>query len=123
MLRSMPSSTVAIGDLVARPAARARFHGLSRLTAPTHSPWFWLVLWVSAAAAGFGALIPALSGGGPPLPAHEVLHDLSGVSFAACGLVAWRRRPDSAVGLMLTITGFGVLVSGILDQLDSSLAF
>src|SRR5215217_4247507 len=122
MLRSIPSA-VALGELVARPAARARHHGLGRLTAPTHSPWFWLALWVSAAAAGFVALIPAVSGGGPPLPAHDVLHDLSGVSFAACGLVAWRRRPDSAVGPMLTIAGFGVLLSGVLDQVHSPLAF
>jgi signal transduction histidine kinase len=122
MLRSIPSA-VALGELVARPAARARHHGLGRLAAPTRSPWLWLALWVSAAAAGFVALIPALSGGGPPLPAHDVLHDLSGVSFAACGLVAWRRRPDSPVGPMLTIAGFGVLLSGVLDQVHSPLAF
>ena len=52
--------------------ARARVHGLGRLTAPTHSPWFWLALWISAAAAGFVAQIPALFGRGPPVPANEV---------------------------------------------------
>jgi len=122
MLRLMPS-TVAAGELLARPTARARVNGLGRLTAPTHSPWFWLVLWISVAAAGFVAQIPALFDRGPPVPANEVLHDLSGVSFAACGLVAWRRRPDSAVGPMLTVAGFGVLLSAIVGQVDSPLAF
>ena len=122
MLRLMPSA-VAAGELLARPAARARVHGLGRLTAPTHSPWFWLALWISAAAAGFVAQIPALFDRGPPVPANEVFHNLSGVSFAACGLVAWRRRPDSAVGPMLTVAGFGVLLSAILGQVDSPLAF
>src|SRR5215210_7590092 len=122
MLRLMPSA-VAAGELLARPTARARVNGLGRLTAPTHSPWFWLVLWISVAAAGFVAQIPALFDRGPPVPANEVLHNLSGVSFAACGLVAWRRRPDSAVGPMLTVAGFGVLLSAILGQVDSPLAF
>jgi signal transduction histidine kinase len=117
------SSAVAPGELLARPAARARVHGLGRLTAPTRSPWFWLALWISAAAAGFVAQIPVLFGRGPPVPANEVFHNLSGVSFAACGLVAWRRRPDSAVGPMLTVAGFGVLLSAILGQVDSPLAF
>src|SRR3954464_7544118 len=120
MLRLMPSA-VATGELLARPATGV--DGLGRLTAPTHSPWFWRALWVAAAAAGFVAQVPALFGRGPPVPANEVFHNLSGVSFAACGLIAWRRRPDSAVGPMLTATGFGVLLSAILDQVDSPLAF
>src|SRR5215213_6676580 len=122
MLRLMPSA-VATGALLARPVARARVHGLGRLTAPTRSPWFWLALWISAATAGLVAQIPVLFDRGPPVPANEVFHNLSGVSFAACGLVAWRRRPDSAVGPMLTVAGFGVLLSGILDQVDSPVAF
>src|SRR4051812_22602187 len=120
MLRLMPSA-VATGELLARPATGV--DGLGRLTAPTRSPWFWLALWVSAAAAGFVAQIPALFDRGPPVAANDVFHNLSGVSFAACGLVAWRRRPDSAVGPMLTATGFGVLLSAILGHVDSSLAF
>src|SRR4051812_44681073 len=122
MMRLIPS-TVATGELLARPRTGARVAGLSRLTAPTRSASFWLALWLAAAAAGFVALIPALFDRGPPVPASELFHDLSGVSFAACGLVAWRRRPDSTVGPMLTIAGFGVLLSGILDQIDSPVAF
>src|SRR4051794_34326554 len=120
-----PLTTWAVGasELMARPPARARVHGLRRLTAPTRSPWFWLALWTGTAPARFVAQIPAPTARGPPVPLEEVLHNLSGVSFAACGLVAWRRRPDSAIGLMLTVAGFGVLVSAILGQVHSSLAF
>ena len=110
MIRLM-SWAVGASELVARPVARGRVQGLGRLTAPTHGPWFWLALWVAAAAAGFAALIPVLFDRGPPVPGYEVIHTLSGVSFAACGLIAWRRRPDSAVGRMLTVAGFGVLLS------------
>ena len=114
---------VGASALAARPPARASTHGLGRLTAPARSPWFWVTLWIATAAAGLVAQIPALTDGGPPVPVGDVLHNLSGVSFAACGLIAWRRRPDSAVGPMLTVTGFGVLLASILGQVDSSLAF
>src|SRR5436190_4782748 len=122
MIRLMPWA-VGARELAASEPARARVHGLGRLTAPTRSPWFWLTLWVATAAAGVVAQIPALTQRGPPVALSEVLHNLSGVSFAACGLIAWRRRPDSAVGPMLTVTGLGVLLSAILDQIDSPLVF
>src|SRR3954452_25461132 len=122
MMRLLPWA-VGASELVAIPPARARVHGLGRMTAPTHSPWFWLVLWISTAAAGFVAQIPVIMDRGPPVPVNEVLHNLSGVSFAACGLIAWRRRHDSAVARLLTVTVFGVLLSAILGQVVSSLAF
>jgi signal transduction histidine kinase len=109
--------------LVARPVARGRVEGLHRFTAPTRSRWFWVALWTAAAAASFAALIPVLLDRGPPMQTNDVIHSLSGISFAACGLVAWRRRRDSAVGPWLTIAGFGVLVPEVLAQLDWSLAF
>src|SRR3954462_14196915 len=99
MIRLMPWG-VGASELVAFPPPRARVHGLGRLTAPTHSPWFWLVLWISTAAAGLVAQPPVPRAGAPPVPLDEVFHNISGVSFAACGLIAWRRRPDSAVGPM-----------------------
>ena len=52
-----------------------------------------------------------------------MINRLAGISFMACGLLAWRQRPDSAVGRLLTFTGFGVLLSPVLAQLDSPLAF
>src|SRR5215213_6567350 len=122
MIRLMPWA-VGAGELVARPVAHSRLHGLRRLTAPTHSTGFWLALWVAAAAAGFGALAPALFGHGPPVPGEEVIHDLSGVSFAACGLIAWRRRPDSSVGRLLALAGFGILVPPVVGQVDTPLPF
>src|SRR3954467_15747924 len=121
----IPLMTWAVGasELMARPPARARAHRLGRLTAVTRSRWLWPALWVATAAAGLLAQIPALTDRGPPVPLEEVLHNLSGVSFAACGLIAWRRRPDSAVGPMLTVAGLGVLLSAILGQVDSPVAF
>src|SRR3954451_5876110 len=110
------------GELVARPVVHGRTRGLSRLTAPTHSPWFWLALWTAAAATGFVALIPVLFDGGP-VPGYDVINRLAGISFVAWGLVAWRRRPDSAVGRLLTLAGFGVLLSPVLDQVHSPVAF
>jgi signal transduction histidine kinase len=95
---------------------------LSRLTTPTHSRWFWLAMWLLTAAASFVALIPAIFDRGPPVAGYDVIHTVSGVSFAACGLVTWRRRPDSAVGALLTATGFAVLVGPILEQIDASVA-
>jgi signal transduction histidine kinase len=109
--------------LVARPVARRRVEGLHRFTAPTRGPWFWLALWLAVAAVSVGAFVPALFDRGPPMQTNDVLHALSGTSFAACGLIAWRRRRDSAVGPLLTLAGFGVLVPEVLAQLNSPLAF
>ena len=101
----------------ARPRAR-----LGHLTARTHGPAFWLELWAAVAAAAVIALFPVLFGD-EPVPGFSVIHRLSGLSFAACGLIAWRRRPDSAVGPMLTLAGFGVVLSEILDQVESPVTF
>src|SRR5215216_2179013 len=120
---SLTPSAIGVRGLVARPVARGRIHGLSRLTAPTHSAWFWIALWIATAGATFAAFIPVPFDDSAPVPLDEVLHNLGGVSFAACGLVAWRRRPDSAVGRLLTVAGFGVLLSAILGQIHSPLAF
>src|SRR3954467_7780556 len=118
MIRSMPWD-VGLRALMPRPVPRDRVHPLSRLTGPTHGRGFWLVLSVAVAAAGLAALIPVLVTGDPPLPGYAVINRLAGVSFMACGLLAWRQRPDSAVGRLLTVTGFGVLLSPVLEQLDS----
>jgi hypothetical protein len=58
-----------------------------------------------------------------PIVGLDVVFTLIGGSFAACGLIAWRRRPDSAIGPMLTVAGFGVLLAAIFGQVDSPLAF
>jgi signal transduction histidine kinase len=102
-----------VRELVARPVSRGRVPGLRALTS----------VWIAAAVAGFVALIPVWSDSGPPLAPDDVMHILSGLAFAACGLVAWRRRPDSAVGRLLTLAGFGILLSPVLSQIDSPVAF
>ena len=111
----------ASSELLARPVERGRLR-VGHLTARAHGTQFWLALWLAVAAAGAIALIPVFDGD-PPVPGNEVIHRLSGLSFAACGLVAWRRRPDSAVGPMLTLAGFGVVLAEILTQIDSALTF
>ena len=47
----------------------------------------------------------------------DVVYRLVGGSFAAFGLVAWHRRPDSRSGPLMTATGFGLLVSLLLKQI------
>jgi signal transduction histidine kinase len=122
-MTSLAPWAVGVRELVARPVSHGRVQGLGRLTAPAHSRWVWAALWAATAAAGFVSLIPALFDRGPPLVPDDVLHILGGLGFAACGLVAWRRRPDSAVGRLLTLAGFGILLSPVLAQIDSRLAF
>jgi signal transduction histidine kinase len=120
---SLTPWAVGVRELAARPAAHRRVEDVRRLTAPARGPWFWLALWTTTAAASFAALIPALFDRGPPMRLDDVFHSLSGTAFAACGLIAWRRRRDSAVGPLLTIAGFGILVPEILVQVDSAFAF
>jgi signal transduction histidine kinase len=112
-----------VRELVARPVSHGHVGAEGRLTARGHSRWVWAALWTATAAAGFVALIPALFDRGPPLVLDDVMHILGGLAFAACGLVAWRRRPDSAVGRLLTLAGFGILLSPVLAQIDSPVAF
>src|SRR5690349_10176614 len=118
-MTSLAPWAVGVRELVTRPVARGRVRRVSPLTAPTHSSWFWVTLSFAAAAASFVAFIPVLFDSGPPVAFNDVMNLLGGVAFAACGLVAWRRRPDSAVGRLLTLAGFGILLAPILVQLDS----
>jgi signal transduction histidine kinase len=45
---------------------------------------------------------------------------LIGMSFIASGLVAWQRRPGNRVGVLMVVTGFGVLVHPLLIQIEWS---
>ena len=110
-------------ELETRPVEHSRAHAPSWLAAPAHGPRFWLAMWMAGAAASFAALIPVVFDRGIPVRGFDVISILAGVSFLACGLVAWRRRPDSAVGRLLTVAGFGVFVFPILSQLNSPVAF
>src|SRR3712207_4254097 len=81
---------------------------LDRFALPTDSRAFWAALWVAVAAAEFVALIPVALGTGEPMPGWLTVSRMIGGSFAACGLVAWRRRPDSRIGPLMTATGFAL---------------
>jgi signal transduction histidine kinase len=94
--------------------ARTTTHRFAR---SGHGPGFWLLLWAVALAAEFGALVPVLFPNGAPVEAIDVAFRLIGGSFAACGLIAWRRRPDNHSGLLMTITGFAFFVSPLVSQL------
>ena len=52
----------------------------------------------------------------------QVVYRLIGGSFAACGLIAWRRRPDSRSGLLMAAAGVGFFVSAIISQFDPPIA-
>ncbi len=91
----------------------------SRFTAPRRSAGFWVTLWALAIAAEFGALVPIIFGTAGEIEGADVVYRLVGGSFAALGLVAWYRRPDSLSGALMTATGFGLLVSLLLKQVES----
>jgi signal transduction histidine kinase len=78
-------------------------------------------MWTAAVAAEFVALVPIIFGD-TPIEGADVVYRLVGGSFAAFGLVAWHRRPDSRSGPLMTATGFGLLVSLLLKQIHTGLA-
>jgi signal transduction histidine kinase len=90
----------------------------SRFVAPDRGAGFWIALWAVAVAAACGALVPILTGD-TPIDAADLVYRLVGGSFAIFGLVAWRRRPDSRTGALMTATGFGLLVALLVRQIHS----
>jgi signal transduction histidine kinase len=80
---------------------------------------YWAALWVLAATAEALALRPVLFDREAPIAGLDVIFSLVGGSFAAFGLVAWRRRPDSRSGMLMTATGFAFFVGPLLSQLDA----
>lgn len=76
-------------------------------------------LWVTAAAAQWGALRPVVSG--EHATAAEILLHVVGASFAACGLLAWYRRPDGRTGRLMVLTGFLFFAGPILGRVHWSL--
>lgn len=52
----------------------------------------------------------------------EVVLALIGGSFAACGLIAWQRRPDSYSGLLMLATAVSFLAPPVLGQIDDAFA-
>jgi signal transduction histidine kinase len=98
-----------------------------------------VVLWTTAALAlGAGAVVAALIRSNPSAPSNSTFGFLTGEeddrvllvlvglvvgwSFVGSGLIAWARRPESRVGLLLIAVGFSWFVSG-LQYSDVSVLF
>ena len=80
-----------------------------------------IALWVATVVFEALALRPVLFDREAPIQGIEVVFTLVGGSFAACGLIAWQRRPDSRSGMLMTATGFLFFVSPLLSQVDGEL--
>jgi signal transduction histidine kinase len=111
------TSRHAPSSVAARPSP-----ALGRFAAPQRGAGFWLTLWVLAVAAELGALVPVIFPGEEHVEAVQVVYRLIGGSFAACGLIAWRRRPDSRSGLLMAAAGVGFFLSAIVGQFDAPIA-
>jgi len=77
-------------------------------------------LWLTAAAAEWAALRPAVLQ--EQVRPEVVLYHVVGGSFAACGLLAWHRRPESRAGPLMVATGLLFFAHGTLGRLHSSVA-
>jgi hypothetical protein len=91
---------------------------LSRFAVPTRHPAFWPALWSLVVATELVVLAPVVLGD-EPTPGYRVVFRLIGGSFAACGLIAWHRRPDSRSGPLMVATGFGLFVEPLFGQFHS----
>jgi signal transduction histidine kinase len=93
----------------------------ARVAASIHRPAVRTALWIATVVFELLALRPVLFDREAPIQGIEVVFTLVGGSFAACGLVAWQRRPDSRSGMLMTATGFLFFVSPLLSQVDVEL--
>jgi signal transduction histidine kinase len=100
-----------------------RSAAVRRFTARRIPAALWLTLWAAVVAVEVAALLPLLDGAYTKLPAVYVVMRLVGGSFAVCGLIAWRRRPDNRSGPLMTATGFGFFLTPLLTQIDSPVAY
>jgi signal transduction histidine kinase len=101
---------------------RAGASVLGRLRAAPPRGAVLTALGIAAAVAELLALRPVLFDREGPIDGLAVVFTLIGGSFAACGLVAWRRRPDSRSGMLMMATGFLFFVDPLLGQLEGELA-
>ena len=94
---------------------------LRRFSARERHVAFWAALWTAAVVAELLVLRPALFDRDEPVQGLEVVFACVGGSFAACGLVAWHRRPDSRSGALMTATGFAFFLPTLLGELGTPL--
>jgi signal transduction histidine kinase len=121
MIRWAPWEGVA-SDLATGPLQRSGIEARSRFAIRHPTILFWIGLWAAATAAEVVALLPVVFDRDAPIVGLDVVFSLVGFSFAAFGLVAWHRRPDSRSGVLMTATGFAFFVSPLLSQVDGDLA-
>ena len=82
-------------EVMMRPPDTSGASVIARLAAARPRGVPLTALWVAIVVAELVALRPVLWDREAPVQAIEVVLTLVGGSFAACGLIAWRRRPDS----------------------------
>src|SRR4051812_47375948 len=109
------------GELGVERVAPRSEEVLGRFSAGARRPVPWIAVLAGLVLAGeLAALAPIVVGDAASLPGYRILFRLVGGAFAACGLIAWRRRPDSRSGLLMVATGFGLLIEPVFDQIDPS---
>ena len=113
---------VTVGDRFSGTGALVVGPRGARFAVREHRAPFWIALWIAIVVAEALALRPVLFDREAPIQGIEVVFTLVGGSFAACGLLAWRRRPDSRSGLLMVATGFLFFVAPLLGQLEGELA-
>ena len=100
MIRRWAPAVLARGAAPGRGAHRA-LPTSERFTAPRLGIGFWTAMWTLVVAAEFAELVPIIFAGGARLAGADVVYRLVGGSFAAFGLVAWRRCDCPAAGEVL----------------------
>ena len=91
---------------------------LRRFSAPALTPGLWAGLWAALVVCVVVVVVGAAAGTDDVDPIRTTFR-LVGAAFVACGLIAWRRRPDSYSGLLMTATGFLLFVEPLFAQFDS----
>src|SRR3954453_10142634 len=91
---------------------------IGRFSGPARRPAFWIGLWASGVAVELIA-VASIGLADEPVPGYRALFRLVGGAFVACGLIGWRRRPDSQTGPLMVATGFGLLVEPVFAQFEN----
>jgi signal transduction histidine kinase len=110
------------GGLATAPLSSSSARVARRFATPERHMAFWIVAWSAYVSMEVWVLVHFLLNGpvAPLLPVLVVFRIVGGL-FAACGLVAWQRRPDNHSGRLMTATGFAFLASPLLLQFESPL--
>src|SRR4051795_57695 len=89
-----------------------------RFSAPELSHGLWTGLWAALVAVVTIVIAETLTADETPA-GYRILFRLVGTAYVACGLIAWRRRPDSHSGLLLTAPGSLLFPEPLLNRFGS----